>query len=368
MDFDAGTPGANATAASRAELPELAALGPHLRHIWEGGDLHAGNYVLQLEEALASGWAGRCVHVVPSATAGLVLALRALEVCGEVLMPSCAEAMCAHAIQWAGCEPVFVDSDLATLTIDAADAARRVTSSTRALLVSCTNGNPPDIDRLEALARERGLHLILEGVQARNAKAGGEDIARRADAAVLGLPHGAAVAISVRDPEVAARLAAARGFGDGDPAVRVLDATPNEVMALVALAAQRRAPAIRQARERLHAALRLRLGEVTGVELQREVGGNRADWEALGVRIVAAAFGAPRSAVRHELRAAGIETRSPFDPPLHRRRLFAAHRARTGPLPVADRLAAEALVIPIDRLEFDDVERIAGCFAAAAAG
>jgi dTDP-4-amino-4,6-dideoxygalactose transaminase len=212
------------------------------------------------------------------------------------------------------------------------------------------------------LARERGLRLILDAAQASTSKVGGLPIVRRGDAAVVRLAHGVGAAIALTDAAAAARAASARASSDGDPTVRVLEVMPDELMAVIGLASLRRAPALRQARARMYTALRAELEAIPGVALQRESSGCEAGWEALGVRIVAADFGAPRSAVRRSLDGAGIATESPFDPPLHRRRLFVASRARSGPLPVADRLAAESFVIPLDRLRPDDVERVAACF------
>ena len=91
-------------------LPSAEELLPALRAALTSRRLsNGGPYVGRLERALA-GLAGKAHAVATSsATAGLMVALRALRWRGEVLTPSFSFAATAHALCWAGLEPVLVD-------------------------------------------------------------------------------------------------------------------------------------------------------------------------------------------------------------------------------------------------------------------
>ena len=84
----------------------------------------------------------------------------------EVLVSALSYIATTNAIFWQGARPVFCDVDPATLNVDAADAARRITPQTRAFLVADYCGYPPDYDAIEALCRRRGLLLVVDGAQA----------------------------------------------------------------------------------------------------------------------------------------------------------------------------------------------------------
>jgi len=68
-----------------------------------------------------------------------------------------------------GATPVFADVDPATYNIDPADAARRVTSRTRAIVPVHLHGLPADMGAIEALARRHQLTVIEDAAQAHGA-------------------------------------------------------------------------------------------------------------------------------------------------------------------------------------------------------
>src|SRR3990170_4098315 len=100
------------------------------------GQLAQGARVSAFEEAVARGVGARGGVAVSSGTAGLYLALRALGVGAgdEVLIPSYVCAALFHAVAMAGATSVLVDVEGTTLAMDPADARRRVTPRTRAVI------------------------------------------------------------------------------------------------------------------------------------------------------------------------------------------------------------------------------------------
>ncbi|AWN54898.1 DegT/DnrJ/EryC1/StrS family aminotransferase [Methylobacterium sp. 17Sr1-1] len=99
---------------------------------------------------------------VSNCTTGLHLALLAAGVGpgDEVITVSHTFIACANAIRQCGAEPVLVDIDPVTLTIDPDLAEAAITPRTRAILAVHQIGMPCDMARLIGIARRHGIHLV----------------------------------------------------------------------------------------------------------------------------------------------------------------------------------------------------------------
>src|SRR5581483_4245573 len=84
----------------------------------------------------------------------------------EVLLPSYTFTATAEVVTYFGARPVLCDSIRGQFNIDVSDAARRVTSRTRAIIPVHIAGEPCDLDAIEALARTHGLHVIEDAAHA----------------------------------------------------------------------------------------------------------------------------------------------------------------------------------------------------------
>ncbi|MBF8187813.1 aminotransferase class I/II-fold pyridoxal phosphate-dependent enzyme [Nonomuraea sp. K274] len=122
----------------------------------------------QLERDLAEAFGVPHAVAVASGTAALHAALSA---CGigpgdEVLVPALTVVMTVAPLDALGATPVFVDSVPATLDLDYDDAARKVTSRTRAIIPVHLWGRMGDPATLAAFASEHGLAIIEDAAQA----------------------------------------------------------------------------------------------------------------------------------------------------------------------------------------------------------
>ena len=124
-----------------------------------------------LEAEFAATVGARFCLATNSGTAALHIALAAAGVGAgdEVIVPALSFVATAQAVLHAGATPVFADVDPATYTIDPADAARRVTPRTRAIVPVHLHGLPADMDAINALARRSGLTVIEDAAQAHGA-------------------------------------------------------------------------------------------------------------------------------------------------------------------------------------------------------
>jgi dTDP-4-amino-4,6-dideoxygalactose transaminase len=134
--------------------------------------LRSGQFIMGPDVAAFEAEAAACLGAkhalgVSSGTDALLLALMALEIGpgDEVLCPSFTFFATAGSIARVGATPVFVDSDLATFNIDVADAARKVTPRTKAIMPVHLFGQCADMDAVKALAAAHGLRVIEDAAQ-----------------------------------------------------------------------------------------------------------------------------------------------------------------------------------------------------------
>lgn len=106
-----------------------------------------------------------------SGTAALHVALAAAGIGpgDEVIVPALSFIATAQAVLHQGARSVFADIDPGTYTIDPADAARRITPRTRAIVPVHLHGLPADMDAINGLAERHGLTVIEDAAQAHGA-------------------------------------------------------------------------------------------------------------------------------------------------------------------------------------------------------
>jgi dTDP-4-amino-4,6-dideoxygalactose transaminase len=123
--------------------------------------------VCEFEAAFAEVTGARYAVAVSSGTAALLGLLMAHNVGpgAEVLVNAYGWGSGAGAVRALGATPVFVDID-DSLGLSATDAARQITSRTRAILATHVFGTLADVNGLQALATHARIPLLFDGAQA----------------------------------------------------------------------------------------------------------------------------------------------------------------------------------------------------------
>jgi len=127
-----------------------------------------GPSVLKLEKQLADFHEVRhCISFCNCFT-GMFLALRVMSLPGrnEVVVPSLTYRRMADIIDWAGLLPCFCDVDSETLGISPETTRVCINESTALILAPHPITKLCDIEGMEALAREYGLPLLFDSVEA----------------------------------------------------------------------------------------------------------------------------------------------------------------------------------------------------------
>jgi dTDP-4-amino-4,6-dideoxygalactose transaminase len=125
-----------------------------------------GPYVREFENRLAEFVGVRHCVAMCNATISLEIAIRALGLTGEVIVPSFTFIATAHALQWQEITPIFCDIDPRTHNLNPSQVERMITPRTSGIIGVHTWGRPCDIDALEAIARHHNLQLLFDAAHA----------------------------------------------------------------------------------------------------------------------------------------------------------------------------------------------------------
>lgn len=132
------------------------------------GWISRGPRTAQFEAAFANRLGAPAALGLNSCTAGLHLALAALDVGpgDEVIVPTMTFAASANVVEHVGARPVLVDVEPDTLNVDPAAVEAAVTDRTRAVMVVHYGGHPADLDAIEAIAARHGLAVVEDAAHA----------------------------------------------------------------------------------------------------------------------------------------------------------------------------------------------------------
>jgi dTDP-4-amino-4,6-dideoxygalactose transaminase len=95
-------------------------------------------------------------------TIAIQIAIKALELRGEIITTPFSYVATTSSIVWEGCEPVFVDIDENTFNIDHKKIEAAITEKTTAILATHVYGNPCEIDSIQIIAEKYGLKVIYD--------------------------------------------------------------------------------------------------------------------------------------------------------------------------------------------------------------
>src|SRR5690606_15342187 len=103
---------------------------------------------------------------VTNGTVALQMAIKALNLRGEIITTPFSFVATTSSIVWEGCTPVFVDIDRESLCIDTSKIEEVITDKTTAILATHVYGNPCDVVAIEKIAKKYNLKVIYDGAHA----------------------------------------------------------------------------------------------------------------------------------------------------------------------------------------------------------
>ena len=178
-----------------------------------------GPLVLELERRVADYLGVKHCIAMCNGTIALEIAIRALGMTGEVIVPSYTFIATAHALHWQGITPVFADIDPVTHNLDPASVRSMITPRTTGIIGVHLWGRAAPVEELQAIADEHGLQLLFDAAHAFGCSHAGQMIGSFGRAEVLSF-HATKFfntfeggAVVTNDDELAETMRLMRNFG-----------------------------------------------------------------------------------------------------------------------------------------------------------
>jgi dTDP-4-amino-4,6-dideoxygalactose transaminase len=171
---------------TRPFLPPREDYDYYLDGIWHRNWLtNHGPLVNELELSLKKYLDLNYLLFLGNGTIALQIAIKALDLKGEIITTPFSYVATTSSIIWEGCDPVFVDIDPQTLNIDPELIESAITSRTSAILATHVYGNPCDVDMIEEIAQKHNLKIIYDAAHAFGTQYKGRSILSYGDISTL---------------------------------------------------------------------------------------------------------------------------------------------------------------------------------------
>jgi len=144
-----------------------------------------GPFVSEFENKISQITGVKHCIAMCNATVAMEIATRALDLKGEVIIPSFTFIATAHALQWQEITPVFCDIDPITHTIDPKRVEELITPRTTGIIGVHLWGRACAVDALAEIAKRRNLMLLYDAAHAFACSHRGKMIGNFGDAEVL---------------------------------------------------------------------------------------------------------------------------------------------------------------------------------------
>jgi dTDP-4-amino-4,6-dideoxygalactose transaminase len=351
-----------------------------VRRVIESGWVAQGPVVQRFEQAVADHCEAKHAVAMSSCTSALHLALvgAGIGAGDEVVVPSMSFIATANAIVHAGATPVFAEVDPDTFNLDLEDVRRRLSPSTRGIMLVDQLGLPADRDAFAAFAAGHGLHLIEDAACALGSRYRGAPVGAAGEFVCFSfhprklITTGEGGMVLTSSEEHADRLRRLRHQGmsvsdlERHRADRVIDESYPEVgfnarmtdlQAAVGIEQMKKLPAIISQRQRLARAYDAALADHPAIAPPFVPA--HVDWNVQSYAVRLRSFDRERrDKVRQVLLEQGIATRAG---------VMTAHResayARPGPapsLPVSEAASETSLILPLHgQMETSDCDVVA---------
>lgn len=336
-------------------LADVDGLAEELVQVLRSGYLtNNGPRVREFESLVCRTTGVRHCIAICNATTALQIAARAMNLSGEVIVPSFTFIATAHAMNWIGLEPVFADVEPGSHTLDPISVVRCISPRTTAIVPVHLWGNVCSVDVLRCIAAEYGLRLLYDSSHAFGCALNGQSIGNFGDAEVFSFHATKFVhsveggAIVTNDDALADRCRRLRAFGiTGLTEISDIgiNGKMNELAAAVGIRSVSGMSEIQKANEANRCLYEQMLRGIPGLELLPVSDGVHSNFQYIVLTVNQSLFGLSRDETVALLRAEGIFARSYFCPGCHHAEPYRTLPLRTS-LAVTEQLLTTVMQLP----------------------
>jgi dTDP-4-amino-4,6-dideoxygalactose transaminase len=331
-----------------------------------------GPYLQEFERRVAEMIGVKHCIATCNATVALEIAIRALELAGEVIVPSFTFIATAHALQWQSITPVFCDVDQNSHNIDPRQVEQMITSRTTGILGVHLWGRACDADALTDIARRHNLKLLFDAAHAFACSSKGIMIGTFGDAEVfsfhatkfLNTFEGGAVVTNNDALAAKIRLMRSFGFADYDTVVCLgTNGKMSEISAVMGLTSLDSMEEFITHNDQNYLQYQEGLADIPGVTLLRYDRSEKCNYHYIVLEIDEAVTRISRDTLQKILWSENVLARRYFYPGCHRMEPYLSNFPNApSQLPNTERLITRVLCLPtgtaVGTSEIEEICRI----------
>jgi len=171
---------------TKAYLPSKEKYLKYMNGIWDNAWLtNNGPLLVELENKLKERLSVSYLQFVSNGTLAIQLAIKALELKGEIITTPYSYVATTTSILWENCAPVFCDIETKRYGIDPAKIENLITPKTSAILATHVYGFPCMVDEIAEIAKKFNLKVIYDGAHAFGVNYKGKSILNYGDISTL---------------------------------------------------------------------------------------------------------------------------------------------------------------------------------------
>jgi len=158
-------------------LPPKHTYDEYVTDIWNRSWLtNNGPLVNELETKLKDELDLQQLLYVGNGTIAIQMAIKALDLKGDILTTPFSYVATTSSIAWEGCNPIFVDIDENSWNIDPHKIESAITPTTKAILATHVFGNPCDVITIAQIAKKHNLYVIYDAAHCFGARVQGKSV------------------------------------------------------------------------------------------------------------------------------------------------------------------------------------------------
>lgn len=330
-----------------------------------------GYYVQELERRISNMIGVKHCIAMCNGTVALEIAIRALGLKSEVIVPSMTFIATAHALQWQQITPIFCDIDPRTYNLDPNRVEEMITPRTTGIIGVHLFGRPCDTEALDEIARRHDLRLLYDAAHAFGCSHKERMIGSFGDAEMFSFHatkffntfEGGAIVTNDDDLAAEIRLMKNFGFSGYDNVIYIgTNGKMNEVSAAMGMTGLESLDEFIKVNYRNYKKYQKELEGISGVQLMTYNEAERCNYQYIILDVDEQSAGIARDQLVQILHAENVLARRYFYPGCHRMMPYRSYLPDTGlMLPETERLANRLLALPTGTsITEEDIGQICG--------
>lgn len=205
---------------TKSFLPPIEEYIEQIKTVWKTNWLtNQGPLVDELEDKLKKFLNVKNLFLVSNGTIALQIAIKALELEGEIITTPYSYVATTSSILWENCTPVFCDINKNNFNIDPDKIQTLISENTSAIMATHVYGFPCEFEKIKLIADKHNLKVIYDGAHSFGVKVNNESVYNFGDISTISF-HATKLfhtieggALITGDDKIAENIFLSRSFG-----------------------------------------------------------------------------------------------------------------------------------------------------------